>query len=48
MKIKPKLLTVNFLFFVIGMFGVWQVSHNGWALFWTFIAALHVEFKSNY
>jgi hypothetical protein len=29
---------------IIGLSGVWFASHNGWAVFWAFIAALHITF----
>lgn len=36
---------LNLLCFFVGMAMVWQTTHNGWAVFWTFIASLHFSIK---
>ena len=35
---------LNFALGIIGMTGVWLTTHNWWAMFWAFIAALHIQF----
>lgn len=43
MKIKLDLININGLFFVIGMIGVYIVTNgNWWALFWCFVASIHI------
>lgn len=37
---------LNFLFFVIGMVGVWHVTHSKIALLWTIVASAHFTFKT--
>jgi hypothetical protein len=41
-----KILSINFVFFVIGITGVWITTHNWLAMFWTFIAAVHITFTN--
>jgi len=31
---------LNMIAFVIGIYGVWMVTHNGWAVFWAWIASV--------
>jgi len=34
---------LNFVFFIIGMIGVGITTHwSAWALFWAFIASIHI------
>lgn len=32
----------NFICFIVGMIMVWHLTHDGWVLFWTFVASLHL------
>lgn len=36
---------INFSFFVFGMVGVWMVTHSWLAMFWAFVASIHVSFS---
>jgi hypothetical protein len=38
---QPTLL--NYLFFVVGMLGVWFTTHNFTALLFTLIASIHIS-----
>ena len=35
--------TLNAIFGVVGLIGVWFTTHNLWAVFWACIAAVHIE-----
>lgn len=37
---KRSMKAVNTFLFVIGMVMVWQLTHNAWALFWTWVASI--------
>lgn len=36
---------VNFIFFLVGMVGLWLSTHSGVALFWGLLASLHFSLK---
>ncbi len=37
--ITPRKL--NWFVFVVGMIGVWETTHNWYALLWAFVASIH-------
>lgn len=32
---------INAICFVIGIIMVWSLTHNAWAVFWTWVASIH-------
>lgn len=42
-KIRTAEYVINFIFFGIGMYGLWGVTHSWYALGWCFIASLHIN-----
>lgn len=44
-KIEALLHAINFVCFIVGMIGVWCLTHSFGALFFTFVASLHLELK---
>ena len=43
-KVTYTFNSLNFILGVVGISGVWFTTHSLWAVFWTIIAALHIEF----
>lgn len=45
MKRKIRVLenVINFIFFFIGIYGLWNLTHNWVALGWCLIASLHIN-----
>lgn len=39
---KQRMSFLNKVLFVVGMIMVWKLTHNGWALFWTWVASWDV------
>lgn len=37
---------INWALFFGGMIGLWIVTHSGWALFWGWIASIHLTLKT--
>lgn len=37
--------TLNAIFGVVGLIGVWFTTHNLFAVFWAAVAAIHIEFQ---
>lgn len=36
---------INFVFFIVGVVGVWTVTHNALAIWWTVVASAHWNLK---
>lgn len=36
---------LNMICFCIGMVGVWEITHNWWAMLFAFIASIHFQMK---
>jgi hypothetical protein len=34
---------LSFTLYMLGMGMVWHLTHNGWALFWTWVATIRVQ-----
>lgn len=43
---RKDLTRINYFCFAIGMIGVWIVTESWWAMFWAFIASVHLQYTT--
>jgi hypothetical protein len=43
-KLTHTFSSLNFVLAITGTFMVWHITHNGWAVFWAIISALHFSY----